>query len=75
MVNLLKKLPSPDQERLVYFDQGSHTVPDYRDWLERVTAFEEIVAQHSVGRNSVCQTGCEGCDIVDPLADLDAGSE
>ncbi len=40
---VLRKLPYPDQERLVYFDQGSHTVPEYREWLERVTAFEEIV--------------------------------
>ncbi len=41
---VLRRLPYPDQERLVYFNQGSHTVPEYREWLERITTFDEIVA-------------------------------
>ncbi len=41
---VLRKLPYPDQERLVYFDEGSHTAPEYREWLERITTFDEIVA-------------------------------
>ena len=41
---VLRRLPYPDQERLVYFDQGSHTVPEYKEWLERITTFDEIVA-------------------------------
>lgn len=41
---VLRKLPYPDQDRLVYFDQGSHTVPEYKEWLERITTFDEIVA-------------------------------
>ena len=41
---VLRKLPFPEPERLVYFDEGSHTLPDYTDWLEQFTAFESIAA-------------------------------
>lgn len=41
---VLRKLPYPDQDHLVYFDQGSHTVPEYKEWLERITTLDEIVA-------------------------------
>ena len=41
---VLRRLPYPDPGRLIYFDQGSHTFPDYQEWLERLGAFESIVA-------------------------------
>jgi predicted permease len=41
---VLKRLPYPDPERLVYLDHGSHTVPDFQMWRERASAFERIVA-------------------------------
>jgi predicted permease len=41
---VLRKLSYPDPERLIYFDEASHTVPDYKSWLERLTAFESIAA-------------------------------
>jgi predicted permease len=41
---VLRQLPFPEPERLVYFDQGRHTVPDYTDWLEQLAAFESIAA-------------------------------
>ncbi len=41
---LLRDMPYPDAHELVFFDQGNHAAPDYRDWLERLTTFEQIAA-------------------------------
>jgi putative ABC transport system permease protein len=41
---VLKRLPYPDPERLLYLDHGSHTVPDFQMWRERAGSFERIVA-------------------------------
>jgi predicted permease len=41
---LLDKLPYPDPDRLVYFDNPSHTPPDYEDWRERTTSFITMAA-------------------------------
>jgi putative ABC transport system permease protein len=50
---VLRKLPYPDPDRLVFFDQGSHTVPDYRDWLEQMSTFESIAALWPTQRTMV----------------------
>lgn len=44
---LLRDMPYPDAHELVFFDEGNHAAPDYRDWLERFTAFEQIAAIRS----------------------------
>ncbi len=41
---VLRSLPYPNRERLVFFDEGSHTGPDYGDWLERLESFDAIAA-------------------------------
>ncbi len=41
---VLRDLPYPDPNELVYLDEGSHTVPDYQDWTARTAAFEAMAA-------------------------------
>ena len=47
---VLRRLPYPAPERLVYFDEGSHTFPEYQEWLERLTTFESMAALMPTGR-------------------------
>jgi putative ABC transport system permease protein len=37
---LLRSLPYPEAERLVYVDNGSHSYPDFREWEEGMSGFE-----------------------------------
>jgi predicted permease len=46
---LLNKLPYPDSERLVYFDNAAHSIPLYRDWQERTHSFSTIGAVWDAG--------------------------
>jgi putative ABC transport system permease protein len=41
---MLRQLPYSDAERLVYFDNGAHTVPKLRDWREQADSFDRLVA-------------------------------
>ena len=41
---LLNKLPYPESERLVYFDNPAHSIPLYRDWQDRTNSFSTIGA-------------------------------
>jgi putative ABC transport system permease protein len=41
---LLRELPYPEADKLIYFDQGSHPGPALQDWRERLTAFDQIAA-------------------------------
>jgi hypothetical protein len=39
---LLRSLPYADSHRLVFFDEGSHTVPDFLEWRDRTDAFQAL---------------------------------
>jgi putative ABC transport system permease protein len=39
---LLRRLPYPESERLVFFDNPAHSVPLYRDWRDRTSSFSMI---------------------------------
>ncbi len=39
---LLRSLPYTDSHRLVFFDDGSHTVPDFLEWRDRTDAFQAL---------------------------------
>ena len=41
---ILNKLPYPESERLVYFDNAAHSIPQYRDWQDRTNSFSTIGA-------------------------------
>ncbi len=41
---LLNRLPYPESERLVYFDNAAHSIPLYRDWKERTNSFSVMGA-------------------------------
>jgi putative ABC transport system permease protein len=41
---MLRRLPYPDQDRLVYFTDPSHSGVSFRAWQERTTAFEAMAA-------------------------------
>ena len=41
---LLDKLPYPESERLVYFDNAAHSVPLFRDWRDRSQSFSVVGA-------------------------------
>lgn len=41
---VLRQLPYPMQDRLVFFDEGSHTGPDFKDWQQRLESFDQIAA-------------------------------
>ncbi len=41
---LLNRLPYPESERLVYFDNAAHSIPLFRDWQERTNSFPTIGA-------------------------------
>ena len=45
---LLKRLPYPDTNRLVYFDRAAHTVPRYRDWKAWSTSFSSMAASSEI---------------------------
>jgi predicted permease len=51
---MLRQLPYPDAERLVYFDEGAHSVPKLRDWREQVDSVDRLVA---VTTDSAAVTG------------------
>ena len=51
---LLRQLPYPDADRLVYFDRGSFSLPKLRDWREQAKSFDHLVAATS---DSVAVTG------------------
>jgi len=44
---VLKPLPYPDVERLVYFENPSHDAPTYRIWQERTSAYESFSAMRN----------------------------
>ena len=46
---LLNKLPYPESERLVYFDNAAHSIPLYRDWRERTSSFSVMGAAWDTG--------------------------
>jgi len=41
---LIERLPYPEADRLIYFDNASHPVPTYRDWEARSTVFSSMGA-------------------------------
>ncbi|MFC1627615.1 ADOP family duplicated permease [Gemmatimonadota bacterium] len=41
---LFERLPYPDPDRLVYFDNAAHPVPSYRDWKARTSVFSTMGA-------------------------------
>lgn len=41
---LLRALPYPAANRLVFFDNGDHSVPDFREWDDGIPAFEILGA-------------------------------
>ncbi len=46
---LLNRLPYPESERLVYFDNAAHSIPLYRDWQARTNSFSTIGAVWDTG--------------------------
>lgn len=41
---ILRPLPYPAADRLVYFDWGSHSPPRFRDWQREITSIEQWAA-------------------------------
>jgi len=41
---VLRGLTYPDADALVFFEDGAHTIPRFRDWQERVQSFETLSA-------------------------------
>ncbi len=41
---LLRPLPYPEPERIVYFENSSHSLPEFHDWRDRTDSFESLVA-------------------------------
>ncbi len=50
---VLKKLDLPDADQLVYFDEGTHTVPEYQTWVESVPSVEPLVGINVSARDLV----------------------
>ncbi len=48
---VLKGIDAPEADRLVYFDQGSHTVPEYLEWKSSVLTVETLVGIHAESRD------------------------
>jgi hypothetical protein len=46
---LLKKLPYPESEQLVFFDNAAHSVPLYQDWRDRTSSFSMMGASWRAG--------------------------
>jgi putative ABC transport system permease protein len=51
---LLRPLPYPEADRLVYFDRGDFSLPKLRDWREQAHSFDRLVAATT---DSVAVTG------------------
>ncbi len=39
---VLRSLPYPDPQRLVYFSEGAHSFPDVNEWLVRLRSFSRL---------------------------------
>lgn len=45
---LLRDLPYPDPEELVFFANPAHPIPLFKDWRDRTDSFSEIAATWDV---------------------------
>ncbi len=45
---LLRPLPYPEANRLVYFTNASHSVPDFKDWRDRTDSFESLAGSRVI---------------------------
>ncbi len=45
---LLRALPYPEVDRLVYFTDASHSVPDFKDWRDRTDSFESLAGSRVI---------------------------
>ncbi len=39
---LLRRLPYPEPDRVIFFTEGAHSFPDYNEWTKRLDAFSAI---------------------------------
>jgi putative ABC transport system permease protein len=62
---VLRELPYPEAERLVYFDRGAHSVPKLNDWRQQAKSFDRLVA---VTTDSAAVTGDGPPEQVDVAA-------
>jgi predicted permease len=58
---LLRPLPYPDSDRLLYVDEGPHSAPDFKAWQENLTSFEALEARAGADGSL---TGTDGPDRV-----------
>ncbi len=50
---VLKRLDLPEADRLVFFDEGSHTVPEFQTWLTSIPSVEPLVGIHPSSQDLV----------------------